>query len=189
MDPNMMIIGANEFVKVNGELVPAKIDTGADASAIWASHFQITDDHKLQFTFFDEDNEYYTGEIITVEEFDAVAVRSSNGETTVRYRTEVPIEIGGRKISVKFNLSDRSRNQYPILIGRRTIKNRFYVDPQREAAPLPKIRSQYRVKRELADDPHLFHQKYIDQNQDGIISKNELNKQEGKENHADRDSI
>ena len=54
MDPNMTIIGANEFVKVNGEMVPAKIDTGADASAIWASNFQITDDHKLQFTLFDE---------------------------------------------------------------------------------------------------------------------------------------
>lgn len=189
MDPNMTIIGANEFVKVNGEMVPAKIDTGADASAIWASNFQITDDHKLQFTLFDEGSEYYTGEVFTVDDFDAVAVRSSNGETTVRYRTEVPLEIGGRKISVKFNLSDRSRNQYPILIGRRTMKNRFYVDPQREAAPLPRIRSQYKVKRELADDPHLFHQKYIDQNQDGIISQEEIDYQKKGAEYANRDSI
>ena len=118
-----------------------------------------------------------------------MAVRSSNGETTVRYRTEVPLEIGGRKISVKFNLSDRSRNQYPILIGRRTMKNRFYVDPQREAAPLPRIRSQYKVKRELADDPHLFHQKYIDQNQDGIISQEEIDYQKKGAEYANRDSI
>lgn len=173
MEPEKAIIGANELVQVGGKEVPAKIDTGADASSIWASNFRITDDHKLQFVLFDEGSPYYTGEVLTREEYDAVAVRSSNGETTVRYRTEVTLVIADRKIKVRFNLSDRSRNQYPILIGRRTIKDRFYVDSGREAAPLPKILSQYKIKKEINLDPHEFHRKYIDKNLDGVISKDE----------------
>lgn len=190
MDPKMTIIGANEFVKVGSENVPAKIDTGADASAIWASNFSITEDHQLQFTLFDEDSEYYTGDLITTSEYDVVAVRSSNGETSVRYRTDLSIEIGGRKINVKFNLSDRSRNQYPILIGRRTIKNRFYVDPKREAAPLPRIRCQHRIKKELTEDPHLFHQKYMD-GQAGKETKPKLTINDIKkgDSHEDRNSL
>lgn len=171
-----IIIGANEVVKVGGKEVPAKIDTGADASAIWASNFSIAENGNLQFTLFDEDSPYYTGEVFSCEDYNVVAVRSSNGHTTIRYRTKVTMVIGDEEVTDIFNLSDRSRNQYPVLIGRQTIKDRFYVDPGRETAPLPKIRSQYKLKKELAADPHKFHQKYFDKNLDGIISKKEKGK-------------
>ncbi|NBW29050.1 hypothetical protein EBR37_01550, partial [bacterium] len=34
----------------------------------------------------------------------------------------------GRKLKTKVNLSNRSLNTYPILIGRRTINGKFVVD-------------------------------------------------------------
>lgn len=124
------IIGIVEPVSIGQRAinVPAKIDTGADSSSIWASNIRVCQDGSLKFSLFGKGSPYYNGKIFRRTDFSVVQVRSSNGISQTRYRTYFSIKLAGRKIRVLFSLADRSKNTYKILIGRRTISNKFVVD-------------------------------------------------------------
>jgi hypothetical protein len=138
--------------------VPAKIDTGADASSIWCSKFEIKDG-KLRCVFFGKGSEFYTGEVV---EFDAknvdlTRVANSFGHKQIRYKIKIPMTIKGRKIKATFTLTDRSTKLYPVLIGRSTLKGKFLVDVGRgsplheeEGARIKRLRKEMRkMKKEL----------------------------------------
>lgn len=155
------IIGSNTLITVGGvSAVPAKIDTGADSSSIWVSNIVVTDD-TLHFTLFAPDSPYYTGEIISRTDYSATAVRSSNGQSEIRYRTQIPVVINDRKIKVSFTLSDRRRNHFPVLIGRRTLNGKFLVDVARSALPPRPKPLSAQLSAELNQNRHQFHQKYF----------------------------
>ena len=54
------IIGSTEFVNFGerAQKVSAKIDTGADSSAVWASNIRIDKDGVLKFSLFGEGSPY-----------------------------------------------------------------------------------------------------------------------------------
>lgn len=158
------IIGSIEFVEVTGEKIkiPAKTDTGADSSSIWASDFQIEDDGSLSFVLFSEGAELYTGVRHYAKDFTASHVRSSNGQVQVRYRVNLEITVCGETFSTTFTLNDRSRSTFPLLIGRHALENRFLVDVSKEAFPRPvhEEKKSTKLTEELRKDPHAFHNKY-----------------------------
>lgn len=126
------IIGAKTLVDIAGVLaVPAKIDTGADTSAVWASEVTETD-HGISFVLFDEGTPYFTGKRIEALEFETTAVRSSYGDRQERYKVKLPIVMEGEKFETWFTLANRARNRLPILIGRNTLAGRFLVDVEKE---------------------------------------------------------
>lgn len=157
------IIGIVELVSLRGVTsgVPAKIDTGADSSAIWASDIHVTKDGTLQFRLFDEGSPFYTGEVLERSEYTVSRVRSSNGESQVRYGVYFTVQIANKAIRVKLNLSDRSKNAFKILIGRRSISGKFLVDVRKGRELLPKPTMTADLKGKLAEDPHKFHNKYV----------------------------
>lgn len=107
--------------------VPAKVDTGAKTSAIWASN--ITErDGGLAFTLFDESYTLYTGEEIFVPRFARVVVASSIGAEQGRYKVVLLAKLRGKKIRASFTLADRSKQAYPVLIGRNVLRGKFLVD-------------------------------------------------------------
>ena len=61
------IIGSTEFVNFGerAQKIPAKIDTGADSSAVWASDIHIDKDGALKFSLFGEGSrsEEHTSEL------------------------------------------------------------------------------------------------------------------------------
>ena len=58
---NLPVIGSTEFVEIFGvSAVPAKIDTGADSSAIWASNIDMKEDGTLIFSLFGKKSPFYT---------------------------------------------------------------------------------------------------------------------------------
>ncbi len=157
------IIGSNTRVTVAGiRKIPAKIDTGAEFSAIWASDIEVTPDGKLEFCLFAPESPFYTGERLSVDKFAVRVVRSSNGHEQIRYRTQLSVRIGGRRIRMNFTLADRSRNNFPVLIGRHAIMNKFLVDVSKiclESSPVKP--NEMPLNAELKKDPYAFHQKYI----------------------------
>jgi hypothetical protein len=161
------IIGSIEKVDVLGRKgVPVKIDTGADSSAIWASHIRVGRDGILRFRLFGEGSPYYTGKVIKRKNFKVASIRSSTGRGQIRYRAHFAITIGGRRIRALLNLSNRSTNVYKILIGRRTISNKFVVDVTKKAALLPKQKNSTgvpiaKLNKKLQKDPYGFHKKYV----------------------------
>lgn len=179
---NLVIIGSTEYVDVAGiKHIPAKIDTGADSSSIWVSHINVSEDGILHFQLFDEGSPFYTGEELTREDYKVTVVRNASGHEQVRYRTRIPTVINGRKIKVMFNLSDRRKNNFPILIGRRTISGKFLVDVSRNHTPMPAKNPKSKlVQRRFEEDPYSFHRKYID-NLGGDVDSIKLNKEGGEQ--------
>lgn len=113
--------------------VPAKVDTGADSSAIWASDIFVDESHVLHYKLFDKKSPYYTGIEHTTTDYTVARTRSSLGEVAIKYLAKITIRLAGRKIKVKFGLSERSAHKYPILIGRRTLHGKFIVDVSQSA--------------------------------------------------------
>ena len=163
MDNNILpIIGSTEYVEVSGiKNIPAKIDTGADTSSIWASNIDMKEDGTLTFSLFAENCPFYTGEILETKDCMIKVVRSSNGEQQVRYRVKLPIVIGGKSFKTTFTLADRSRNKFPILIGRHTLSSNFLVDVTKSSIPRENNPRTKPLNIEFEENPYEFHHKYI----------------------------
>ncbi len=161
-DEKLPIIGSNVLVSICGrDKVPAKIDTGADSSSIWVSHLRIDKDGVLKFRLFGESSPFYNGKVIKRKDYKVAVVRSATGEEQIRYRTHLTLRMSGKKIKVLFNLSDRSRNNFPILIGRRSISRKFLVDVSKSEVPRPpKIARTKPLSAELRENPRKFYEKY-----------------------------
>ncbi len=159
----LVILGSTEYVNVAGiKNIPAKIDTGADSSAIWASNIDMQENGTLAFTLFDKKSPYYTGGKYETNNYKAKSVRSSHGDKQIRYRVSLPITIGGKTFETTFTLANRSRNNFPVLIGRRTLKGNFLVDVTKENIKRPKAVKTSILNQELENNPYEFHQKYIE---------------------------
>lgn len=160
------IIGPSAYISVaHRDNVPAKIDTGAESSAIWASKVKITKDGTLEFSLFGPDSPFYSGKVIRRKDYRVMIVRSAMGHEQIRYRTYFSVKINGRTIRVLFSLADRSRNSFPVLIGRRTLHGKFLVD-----VSLPDVEHEVKPKQKLdlaqfKKDPYQFHKTYT-QNQE-----------------------
>ncbi len=163
-EKRLPIIGPSALVSIVDmvENVPAKIDTGAEASAIWASKIHVDKDGVLSFVLFDETSPFYDGKVYKFTDYKVVVARSAMGQEQIRYRVYLSVRIGGKRIRVLFSLANRSKNSFPILIGKRTLHGKFMVDvalPDIEYERKPK--EHQAVLKEFKKDPHEFHQKYV----------------------------
>ncbi len=157
----LKIIGSTEYIKIADlENIPAKIDTGADTSAIWASSIDMAEDGTLFFTLFSKKSPLFNGKRLSTTDYYAKMIRSSNGDSQIRYRVKLPVTIGGKSFTTTFTLANRSRNNFPVLIGRHTLENRFLVDVSKSAIEYPKRNTDH-LNQELKDNPYEFHQKYL----------------------------
>lgn len=124
------IIGRNALITVSGIAgVPAKVDTGADSSSIWASDIR-EEGNALCFTLFCKGSDYYTGEEIIAETgtYEEVRIASSSGERQDRYAVTLPVIAEGKTLEVRFTLAERSTMAYPVLLGRSFLDGQFLVD-------------------------------------------------------------
>ena len=155
------IIGSTEVAEIEGvKGVPAKIDTGADSSSVWASEIEMSKEGVLSFCLFGEGSEFFTGEKIEKREYSALVVRSSNGHEQVRYRTKLRLKIRGAELETTFTLADRSRNNFPVLIGRKTLSGKFLVDVSKRNVETKVNPKTHNLNNELKADPFSFHKKY-----------------------------
>lgn len=127
-----VIIGRFERVDIVDKIdnVPAKIDTGAYRSSIHVSNIKLLEkDGKplLRFTIL---GHAAHGSQRTVETFafNQRTVTSSNGHSAQRYEVRLKIRLGYKVFNTAFTLTDRSKNVFPILIGRKALNGRYLVD-------------------------------------------------------------
>lgn len=172
---NKTVLGRTDHVDfpVDGiKHVPAKIDTGADGSAVWASDFTMTAG-ELSFVLFAKDSPYYTGRRHTTRSYTVKLVRSAHGTAQVRYQVQLSVAIAGKRIRGRFTLSDRSKNTYPVLIGCRLLNGRFLVDVSK-GKPTQRERVEnglLTLTGELKRDPDAFFKKYHMNNPRGDIER------------------
>ena len=154
------VIGREVAVDFGEEIrnVPAKVDTGADSSAVWASDIFVDPEHVLHFKLFGKGSKYYTGIEHTTRDFSVAMTKSSLGETALKYRVKLYISLAGRKLRTTFGLSDRATHNYPILIGRKTLSGRFIVDvSQTEYLVKRKKNTPTNLNEEMKQNPYKFY--------------------------------
>lgn len=124
------IIGISQLVELpdhSKKSIPAKVDTGADSSSIWATSIHETNG-ELSFVLFAPRSDYYTGEVIKTNKYFVTKVKNSFGAEEFRFKVSLRVRIAGRLCKMNFNLANRANNRFPILIGRRSLKSKFIVD-------------------------------------------------------------
>lgn len=134
------VIGTTEFIVLpeNSEMhVPAKIDTGADGSSIWASDIE-EHDGELSFVLFAPSSAFYTGHVIKTNKYRVTRVKNSFGVDEFRYRVWLRIVVADKRYKSSFTLANRSNSRFPILIGKRFLNKRFLVDVSRSNIVSPK---------------------------------------------------
>lgn len=111
--------------------IEAKIDTGAYSSAIHCAKIKVVkegDKKKISFHILDSHIPSVENRRYVTSRFRKKKVRSSSGHVTKRYFIETYIVLFGQRILAEFSLSDRETMRFPILLGRKLLKNRFLVD-------------------------------------------------------------
>lgn len=157
-----IIIGSTTIIDIVdvADGVPAKVDTGADNSSIWASTIYIDKEGQLHYILFGPTSLYFNGEEYVTDEYSVATVISSTGHKEIRYQIYLPTLIKGKLVKVKYNLSNRVVHHFPVLIGRKTLKDQFLVDVSERPLDKAPIKKRKTLIRELREDPYGFYMKY-----------------------------
>ena len=107
--------------------IEAKIDTGALTSVLHC-HDIRENNGTLYFKLLDPSHPEYNEKVQRATEYSQKEIKNSFGEVENRYIIKTIIRIGNKRIKALISLTDRGTMRYPVLIGRRFLKNRFIVD-------------------------------------------------------------
>lgn len=128
------LIGATDHLDLPDlglEDVPCKIDTGAYTATLHCSDLRLSSDEDgemLSFRLYAPRFSIHDQREFTFREFQTRKVRSSNGLLQERYSVHLTVAMMGRPVNTEFTLSFRDHMRFPILLGRRFLRNRFIVD-------------------------------------------------------------
>lgn len=126
----MQILGRSDRVdlpKLGLYNIQAKVDTGAYTCSLHCSRAEVVNG-RLEFVLLDEEHPEFTGMKFTFKRFKRREIKNSFGEAEMRYVIKTTIKIFNRIIRAEFSLSDRGNLKFPVLLGRRILRNRFLID-------------------------------------------------------------
>lgn len=119
------------FTQINSLSLAARIDTGATSSTLHAEQMTteiINGITSVNFYVRDDANNRlgpFSGNVI-----DEVKVKSSNSRISRRKVIELEVLVGGKKLSARFTLFDRSKMTYRVLLGRDILQaGNFLIRP------------------------------------------------------------
>jgi hypothetical protein len=107
--------------------IHAKIDTGAYNCSLHCSTAEVVDG-KLVFVLLDEEHPEFTGMKFTFKKFEKREIRNSFGEAEMRFVIKTRIKINDHVIRAEFSLSNRGNLKFPVLLGRKILRDRFLID-------------------------------------------------------------
>ena len=131
------VIGWREWVQIPelGVLeIKAKVDTGAATSSLHAFRLERFEKDGLSFVRFEIHPRQRSKRPSIECEAPIVrdtAVRNPGGRTELRPVIASTLVIAGQPVEALINLTGRDEMGYRLLLGRRTLRNRFVVDPGR----------------------------------------------------------
>jgi hypothetical protein len=129
-------IGAIDMIdlpELGWNQVAVRVDTGAATSAIHCAHVKICKEGPTPYLQFHLDTKKGAPKRSFIShDFKETLVRNTSGITEKRYVIKTQVIIFGRKIRTEFTLANRKKMNYPILLGRKLLKDRFIVDVSRK---------------------------------------------------------
>ena len=126
----MLLLGRSDRVDLP-ELgltdIQAKIDTGAYNCSLHCASAEVVNG-KLEFVLLDEEHPEFTGMKFSFKKFEKREIKNSFGEAEMRFVIKTRIKIYDHVIHAEFSLSNRGNLRFPVLLGRKTLRNRFLID-------------------------------------------------------------
>jgi hypothetical protein len=129
------VIGWREWVQIPDLevfVIKAKVDTGAATSSLHAFRLERFEKNGLPYVRFEVHPRQRSRrpsiecEAPVVKE---TAVRNPGGRTELRPVIASTLVIAGQPVKALINLTGRDEMGFRLLLGRRTLRNRFVVDP------------------------------------------------------------
>jgi hypothetical protein len=146
----MKILGRYDRVdlpEVGLSNIHAKIDTGAYTCSLHCHRAQVIDG-KLEFILLDEEHPEFTGMKLTFPTYEIRNIKNSFGEVEKRYVIITTIKIFDEEITAEFSLSNRGSLKFPILIGRKILRDRFLIDVKKKNLSYKEKRAKRRQVRQ-----------------------------------------
>jgi len=135
---SLPLIGWREWIALPGlgiELIKAKVDTGAQTSAIHASNVEPFERDGKRWVRFDVHPYQRDSQTTIHAEAECIdggrRVRSSSGETEERFVIRTTMDLFGEPWPVELTLTDRDSMGFRMLLGREAIRGRCAVDVAR----------------------------------------------------------
>lgn len=113
--------------------IPAKIDTGAKTSVLHCSHIaliKVKNKRYVEFIPLDQ-NESESGHVAKLYRLPFHTerkIKNSFGQEENRYVINTSIILYGQTYPIELSLRDRSGMEYPMLLGRSFIRDKFIID-------------------------------------------------------------
>ena len=111
--------------------IHAKVDTGAFTSSLHCHRAQVVDG-RLEFILLDEEHPEFTGMKFVFDTFEERNIKNSFGEVERRFVITTTLRIFNEDITTEFSLSNRGSLKFPILIGRKILRDRFLIDVKKK---------------------------------------------------------
>lgn len=134
----LVVIGRREhisFPELNLFDIEAKIDTGAYSTTIHCHDVEVKNINGKQvlcFKLLDPEHLNYNDTEQRFEKFELKNFKNSFGEQEARYVVQTLIKLGKRKVRGTVSLTSRANMRYPVLVGRKLLKDRFIVNVAEE---------------------------------------------------------
>jgi len=125
------------YVQPWGIKLRTKLDTGARTSSIHVADiepFQKNDELWVRFSIpykVSKNDPEYKNIIVEKPVIRETRIKEHVGESKTRYVVEIEFCLNGKHYLTPFTLADRSNYNYPMLLGRLTLKDKLLVDPSR----------------------------------------------------------
>lgn len=113
------------------EELDAKIDTGAYTSSLHVKGVKEIEKKGVRWVKFKLKHPHhpaYNNKVIKLPVFAHKRIKNSFGEHEMRYIIKTQLVVFGRSYITEFSLTDRSRMECPMLIGRKFLYRKFLVD-------------------------------------------------------------
>lgn len=123
-----------DFPELELKDIAVKIDTGAYTSSIHCHHIEekyINGQRAISFKLLDPKHQAYNHKQYTITRFKQKKIKSSTGNSQKRFIIYTSIVLFNKEYPIELSLSERSKMKYPILIGRKLLKNKFIIDPSK----------------------------------------------------------
>jgi hypothetical protein len=128
------VIGRKDLVDLPGlqlEEIDAKIDTGAYTSSLHVKKIKAMEREGKPWVRFKLDHPHhpaFNNKEFILPVFAHKNIKNSFGQTELRYIIRTQILLFGKKYYTEFSLTDRSKMECPVLLGRKLLYRKFLVD-------------------------------------------------------------
>lgn len=126
----MQVLGRSDRINLPGlglTNIHAKIDTGAYTSSLHCSRAEVVNG-VLEFVLLDDEHPEFTGMKFVFMEFTEREIKNSFGVAEKRFVINTTVKIFDEEIMTEFSLSDRDTLRFPVLLGRKILRDRYLVD-------------------------------------------------------------